>query len=360
MKNSKSLGIEKNIDLGWKYFLARPFTLFGASIWNSWYLSDFMRDNLGMKMKNALYIEKRNNFFVQFRLEKEQEEFQKAYERLATDQKKLKSLLNEGLKSNKAAKKKLSSKKFTSLKTELDFLLHNVFCAGMVAYWASRHFSKESKNDPKLIGLCERLRLDSYYQRLIDEIIVPLAKEKLASMGIDDVSESVKLITLAELLEGDTKKIKKRMNWKQKGFLFVYENMNGKENIRWTKKPQDIISKIEQKSKDEHRIQGKTSFPGRVKGVVRLVLTNEIGNKVFNKGDILVSASTNPALLPLMKKSGAIITDEGGLMCHAAIISRELKIPCIVATKIATKVLKDGDLVEVDATKGMVKILKKK
>jgi pyruvate,water dikinase len=60
-----------------------------------------------------------------------------------------------------------------------------------------------------------------------------------------------------------------------------------------------------------------------------------------------------------MKKAIAFITDEGGITCHAAIIARELKKPCIIGTKIATKVLKDGDLVEVDANKGVVKIIKK-
>jgi len=60
-----------------------------------------------------------------------------------------------------------------------------------------------------------------------------------------------------------------------------------------------------------------------------------------------------------MKEAGAIITDEGGITCHAAIVSRELGIPCIIGTKIATKVLKDGDIVEVDAGKGVVKIIKR-
>ena len=63
--------------------------------------------------------------------------------------------------------------------------------------------------------------------------------------------------------------------------------------------------------------------------------------------------------MPFLKNASAIVTDEGGLTCHAAIISRELKIPCIVGTGNATKVLKDGDLVEVDANKGIVKILKR-
>lgn len=69
---------------------------------------------------------------------------------------------------------------------------------------------------------------------------------------------------------------------------------------------------------------------------------------------------TSPWYLPAMKKATAIVTDEGGITCHAAIVSRELKKPCIIGTKIATKVLKDGDLVEVDANKGIVRIIKQK
>ena len=60
-----------------------------------------------------------------------------------------------------------------------------------------------------------------------------------------------------------------------------------------------------------------------------------------------------------MKKASAFITDEGGITCHASIMAREMKKPCIIGTKIATQVLKDGDLVEVDAQRGIVRILKK-
>ena len=74
---------------------------------------------------------------------------------------------------------------------------------------------------------------------------------------------------------------------------------------------------------------------------------------------VLVTTMTNPAYVPIMEKSIAIITDEGGLLCHAAIVSRELNKPCIIGTKIATQVFKDGDLVEVDAESGVVKILER-
>ena len=66
---------------------------------------------------------------------------------------------------------------------------------------------------------------------------------------------------------------------------------------------------------------------------------------------------TTPDYVMAMEKSAAIITNDGGLTCHAAIISREMGIPCIVGTNMATKALKDGDLVEVDANKGVVRKL---
>lgn len=72
-------------------------------------------------------------------------------------------------------------------------------------------------------------------------------------------------------------------------------------------------------------------------------------------GDILVSIATDPDIVPAMKKAAAIVTEQGGVTSHAAIVSRELNIPCVIGTKIATRVLKDGDRVEVDANKGIVK-----
>ena len=104
-------------------------------------------------------------------------------------------------------------------------------------------------------------------------------------------------------------------------------------------------------------IKGQTAYAGKVVG--KVVIVNAIEEiKKIHVGDILVARSTNPALLPAMRSSGAIVTDIGGLTCHAAIVAREMKKPCIVGTKIATQVLKDGDIVEVDASNGIVKKIK--
>ena len=75
----------------------------------------------------------------------------------------------------------------------------------------------------------------------------------------------------------------------------------------------------------------------------------------MGQGDILVTEMTTPDFVPAMKRASAIVTDKGGITCHAAIVSRELNIPCVIGTKIATKVFKDGDVVEVNATSGVVK-----
>ena len=79
----------------------------------------------------------------------------------------------------------------------------------------------------------------------------------------------------------------------------------------------------------------------------------------LENGEILVTGMTDPNFVPLMKKSAAIITDAGGMLSHAAIVSRELRIPCIVGTKHAKKILKSGDYIEVDANKGAIQILNK-
>ena len=78
----------------------------------------------------------------------------------------------------------------------------------------------------------------------------------------------------------------------------------------------------------------------------------------FKPGEILVALMTTPEVVPVMKKAAAIVTDEGGLTCHAAIVSRELQTPCVVGTKYATKIFKNSDLIEVDAYRGIARKLK--
>ena len=152
------------------------------------------------------------------------------------------------------------------------------------------------------------------------------------------------------------KEIEKRMN-----AYFVYwsdgDNVNAPYIINGdnAKKYINFILRV---NDDVKKIVGTPAYYGKVKGRCRVVM-GVSENMVFKKGEILITDQTTPEFVPIMKLAKAIVTNVGGITAHAAIVSREMKIPCIIGTKIATKVLKDGDLVEVDANNGVVKILKK-
>jgi pyruvate,water dikinase len=133
------------------------------------------------------------------------------------------------------------------------------------------------------------------------------------------------------------------------------------KNNYWVFAGKDTYKKfraaVENKVGKTQEIRGNVAYPGKVRGPVRVVLTGKDIGKV-KRGDILVAVMTFPHFVPAMEKAAAFVTDEGGILCHAAIVSREMKKPCVIGTKIATKVLRDGQLVEVDATKGVIKVVK--
>lgn len=153
------------------------------------------------------------------------------------------------------------------------------------------------------------------------------------------------------------------INRRKKVYAFKPEFLRGSE-------AEDFISNFDSLNFEgnESLIKGIISNVGCgvVKGRVKIININyenfnETNKKIqeMNQGDILVSRTTDPSLIRACKKSSAIITDVGGMLSHAAIVTRELNIPGIVGTQNASKILKDGDLVEVDTNNGYVKIIKK-
>ncbi|OHA22965.1 MAG: hypothetical protein A3B98_02905 [Candidatus Taylorbacteria bacterium RIFCSPHIGHO2_02_FULL_43_55] len=130
------------------------------------------------------------------------------------------------------------------------------------------------------------------------------------------------------------------------------EIWTGEDADRVMKKVKWKEGSVESSQSDE--IKGQPAFKGQAKGRVKIINTVQELAKMHS-GNVLVSHMTNPDIVPAMKMAVAIVTDLGGITCHAAIVARELRKPCIIGTKIATKVLKDGDLVEVDAEKGIIK-----
>jgi phosphohistidine swiveling domain-containing protein len=142
---------------------------------------------------------------------------------------------------------------------------------------------------------------------------------------------------------------------RERGWLYH----NGRLIINYEEYLKDNnIKLVDSTNPNTDDLKGKTAWKGLVQGKVRVVYNLSDLNKT-EIGDIIVCPMTTPEMTPVLRKAKAIITDEGGIMCHAAIIARELQIPCVVGTKSATKTLRDNDLVEVDANSGVIRVLKR-
>jgi phosphohistidine swiveling domain-containing protein len=186
-------------------------------------------------------------------------------------------------------------------------------------------------------------------------LIQPLLKKLGESFGLT-LSE-VCALTAEEIISNELppkEEIKSRIE----GYVYLQQ---GRKYQIFTE-DLDQIKKLEFGEEKDYskvrEIRGDTACQGKVRGSVRVLKSKEEIH-LLKEGEILVTSMTTPDYVMAMEKSRAIVTNEGGMLCHAAIVSREMKIPCVVGTEIATKVLQTGDVIEVDATEGRIVVLEK-
>lgn len=188
---------------------------------------------------------------------------------------------------------------------------------------------------------------------------------RAVAIRYDYDSELIRFCTVDELVNiSRGKLISKDLLMKRKDcFLLIYKHPNtqvlhGKEADNKFRElvPVEDFENI-------NNVRGTIAMKGKISGKVLLFQWgDDMSEKVKKIKDgekiILVTGQTRPQLMPLIAKCSSIVTDEGGITSHSAIVSRELGIPCIVGTRIATRVFKDGDIIEVDANLGVVKKLR--
>ncbi|MBI2547832.1 hypothetical protein HYW21_00625 [Candidatus Woesearchaeota archaeon] len=180
----------------------------------------------------------------------------------------------------------------------------------------------------------------------LQEIAYLTEKEILAACE-DAVSTTLPEKTLSALIAQ-----------RKQGFLMYLQNNETNTTICVTEHIPKTLAQLgfKEDAIDQTIIKGMGATKGKAKGKVAIVRT--VGDlRHVTPGSILVAVTTHPDYVPAMQKAAAIVTDEGGLLSHAAIVSRELGLPCIVGTGNATKVLKNGNFVVVDADTGVVCIL---
>lgn len=234
-------------------------------------------------------------------------------------------------------------------------------------YWIPAWVENETENKEKYqkeinIALQYRKKTEHLFPRgaELTELILKQVQneENIEDKFLRVISAEELSNFLKENKEIDVVELQKRL----KGFVFSKKGIiltdNSDENLKDAIKKvgYEFVPKI--KTVEVNYFKGQSACRGKVEGKVRVIMSKKEIPKL-ESGEILVTAMTTPEYLPAMSKARAFITDEGGITCHAAIIAREMKKPCIIGTKIATSILKDGYLVEVDADSGVVKILKK-
>lgn len=233
------------------------------------------------------------------------------------------------------------------------------YLAGLKTKLPSR--IEETLNDKDILYLQlvrKHILIDNYAAEISAELESALAtllnerfNIKSKELTMHSFTDLEKLVQLNIKLT--TKDIEERKSFR------IMAQINGEIAMFYGKKNFEKIKSVLKNNikANTNNFSGIVASRGTAKGYVKIIKTTKDMSKV-KKGDILVASTTRPELMPALRRCAAIVTDTGGITSHAAIISRELKIPCIVGTNIATQVLRDGDLVEVNANKGVVRILK--
>ncbi|MFH0971104.1 MAG: PEP-utilizing enzyme, partial [Candidatus Micrarchaeota archaeon] len=222
---------------------------------------------------------------------------------------------------------------------------------------------RELKLSKQEIGLFEIIRNLGYYKWAREFEFIegfynewPVLKELGRRCGLTNL-ESMFIMPeeYGEALKNPEKFRKIAQERRECGLAMIE---NGKFSFLTGKAAEERIRKMEfaheKVEAGVSELKGMPACAGTAKGTVKIINTAKDMHKM-KEGDILISAATSPDLVPAMKKAAAIITNEGGITCHAAIVSRELKIPCVVGVRNANKILKDGDEIDVDANRGLIR-----
>ncbi|WP_455369176.1 phosphoenolpyruvate synthase [[Eubacterium] cellulosolvens] len=220
-----------------------------------------------------------------------------------------------------------------------------------------------SKNDLKITDKMiadKKIMLSTKQGGGTEERQVPTILQKTSCLTDDQIKELAKYALSLE----NHYKIAQDMEWAwDSGDNKIYIVQSRPETV-WTEKmkehiftvkkeTREIKQKVEPTKERVKLISGLPASPGIAAGTTHVILDASEASK-FSKDEILVTGMTAPDWVPIMKKAAAIVTDSGGMTCHAAIVSRELGIPCVVGTSDGTKLLKTGQYITVDASRGNV------
>jgi len=286
--------------------------------------------------------------------EKEMLNFKQAIKaKIDSDPNWLSRVLAQGVKYNSWAKKFLKDDSGGDIENIINFFANYLAYAVHIPHrlsWVFESFDQLDKKSQRQLAI---LRTESYWLDINNKflrLIAEYLKNKF------DCGENPALFDPYELTGEKVLPNKKEIQKRHSGYLFSH--VGGRERIITGQAAKKVFAGLN--LEDNHnKITGQVAFAGKVNGSVQ-VITDSGELDQIKAGEIIVANMTTVEFVPYLKKVKAIITNEGGLTCHAAIMSREMKIPCVIGTKNATKILRTGQVIAFDTNlKYPVKIIKK-
>lgn len=204
----------------------------------------------------------------------------------------------------------------------------------------------------------EAKKIDTPLVAFAEQILREAARR--TELSINQVS-NLDLDELEELLVLGKIQNLEKVNKRQHLFVLKVKTTKGEAVVKdSSNREAETIVAYDKGSSDATVLKGETAYPGKTTGVARIVplLSGQEEYEEYintlQKTDVLIAPMTAPSLTTAFSKVAAVVTDEGGLMSHAALVAREKRVPCVIGTKSATRTFQEGEVIIVDATGGIV------
>ena len=353
----------------WNLALRRPMSLMEVSLWCHWFDSEHGGDRIGIDVKRFLSIQDEAGIANHF-LEKQALDplFQHVSHLFHHDRSQLLEILHYGhrLYRESEAHIKQGSREFHDLNEAADFMATVVQYTAAFPSFVLTASEKEGCPDPEAMALAEGLRARTLIPAIERGIIDPLVVKATKALGFSDPEQAPSLSTWSELRQESLNR--EILEWRLEAVRterrFVFQSINGEDQVRFVSQTGYLLMRLAKQRKvfaqdNPDELVGQPAWPGLHRGRARVILSMDAVGQIIEDGEVLISIQSSPALMPLLKRCGAIVTDEGGIACHAAIIARELRKPTLIGTQSATSVIHTGDLVEVDTYAQVIRIIER-
>jgi phosphohistidine swiveling domain-containing protein len=353
----------------WEFAVRRPMSLMEVSLWSHWLDSEHGAARIGIETKRALSIQDEAGMANDFIAKQARDSLlQHVVHLFQHDRPQLLEILQYGqnLYRDSEIRIQRGSRDFRDLDEAADFMARVAQYTTTFPVFVLHASQQEGCQDPEVISLAEGLPAHTLYPAIERYIIDPLAVQATKALGFSEPEEAPTVATWSELRQGslDRDILEWRLEAVRNGRRFVFQSIEGEDQVRFLSQTAYLLMRLANQRKmvrqeNPNELIGQAAWPGIHRGRARVVLSPDAVGQTIKDGEVLISIQSSPALMPLLKHCGAIVTDEGGIACHAAIISRELRKPTLIGTKSATSLIHTGDIVEVDTYAQVIRIIER-